>query len=161
MAPSPSILSLAPQAQSTSGDVDTSAVMVTVTAVSQDPATGEPVEETTTASFMGTDEQVAAARDEARELVATLKEAASNSGVSPSESTATKKRALTSDGDDARGMLSRLWWRRRQAKQATINAEPTQSQLVVKAPSDRAAPSTRRNIAVVGLVVAGAAACVI
>lgn len=161
MAPSPSILSLAPQAQSASGDVDASAVMVTVTSVSSDPTTGAPVEETTTASLMGTDEQVAAARDEARVLVASLKEAAAASDAAPSTS-GSKKRALDGEaGEDAKGMLNRLWWRRRQAKQGASNSAPLQQRsLVVKAPSDRVDTATRRNIAMVGLVVAGAAACV-
>lgn len=163
MAPSPSILSLAPHAQSASGDVDASAVMVTVTSVSQDPATGAPVEETTTASLMGTDEQVAAAREEARELVATLKEAAAATDAAPAD--AKKKRTLPTDSvdSDAKGLLERLWWRRRQAKQSGANPARAASQprpVVPKTPSERVDPATRRNIAMVGLVVAGAAACV-
>ncbi|KAG0141656.1 hypothetical protein CROQUDRAFT_663553 [Cronartium quercuum f. sp. fusiforme G11] len=134
---------------------------------------------TTTTSVMGTDEQVELAKQEALSLVASIQESAALGGATSSTTTVSssessqKKRGI-SDVEDveseapaalpSRGFFNRLWSRKQSSKshgkKVEVAPKPREIAPLPSAILPQVTPVTKRNLAVVGIVVAGAAASI-
>lgn len=157
-------------------------LQVTVTQTSMNPRTDDGMTSTTTttACVVGTDEQVELAKRDALNLVASLQESAATQNRLSNESTQ-KKRGLgqadpitttTRDTDEEnvlpapppKGLFSRFWSRKTNAKKREEMAKTLnkQSREIAPLPTHTVVPPvtsvTKRNLAVAGIVVAGAAA---
>ncbi|EGG03912.1 uncharacterized protein MELLADRAFT_117186 [Melampsora larici-populina 98AG31] len=159
-------------------------LQVTVTQTSMNNRIDEGMTTTTTATacVIGTDEQVELAKRDALNLVASLQESAAAQNHSSNE-WSQKKRGLeqtepiittTRDTDEEtvlaapppRGLFARFWSRKANAKKREEMAKTLnkQSREIASLPTHPVVPPvtsvTKRNLAVAGIVVAGAAASI-